>query len=131
MGRKPAKITHAQWGTLLKLHLNLAHPPASNLMARLRKYGATQAVIDAVKAIKCRACEETTLPPSSRSAAYRHCDQFNENLFIDEFQVTLPEGSRVLLLMMLDDASSFRVVVPTKAARTISGKEAKLGMERQ
>ena len=44
---KPEGITMAQWGVLRKLHLNLGHPTAS-LKRRLRTYGVSQHVLDAV-----------------------------------------------------------------------------------
>ena len=47
IGVKPEGITMAQWGVLRKLHLNLGHPTAS-LKRRLRTYGVSQHVLDAV-----------------------------------------------------------------------------------
>ena len=44
---------------------------------------------------------------------------------MDEAEVTLSGGYRVMVLVLADEASGFRMIVPTKAARSISGKETK------
>ena len=49
--------------------------------------------------------------------------EFNENVLMDEFQVSLADGTKLMLLMILDDASSFRVVVPTTGVHSITGEE--------
>ena len=46
-------------------------------------------------------------------------------MFLDEAEVVLTDGNRVLLMAIIDDASSFQVFVPTDALRSISGAEAK------
>lgn len=47
---------------------------------------------------------------------------FNESAYLDEFEVVLSDGTRVLYLMILDAVCSFRVVVPTDMKRSISGE---------
>ena len=51
--------------------------------------------------------------------------EFNQNVFVDEFEVELSDGTKVLSMMILDDASSFRVTIPTANFSSISGSESK------
>jgi hypothetical protein len=60
-------------------------------------------------------------PASTRTSTLKHSKLFNEAVYLDEFEVALADEVRVLFLMILDDASSFRVVVPTDMKRSISG----------
>ena len=46
-------------------------------------------------------------------------------MFLDEFEVELSDGTKVLSMMILDDASSFRVAIPTANFSSISGSESK------
>ena len=43
----------------------------------------------------------------------------------DEFEVELSDGTKVLSMMILDDASSFKVAIPTSNFSSISGSESK------
>ena len=118
-------MTVAQWGVLRKLHLNLSHPTASALKRRLRLYEVPQRILDAVDKLECRICAEVKRPATIRSAAWIQSQEFNENVFLDEIEVVLSDMTRVVIMVILDDASSFRVFVPTKATRTITGVEAR------
>ena len=125
IGVKPEPITMAQWGVLRKLHLNLGHPTAASLKRRLRTYGVSQHVLDAVDSIACRHCQELRRPATTRTATLTTSTEFNQNVFVDEFEVELSDGTKVLSMMILDDASSFRVAIPTANFSSISGSESK------
>ena len=125
IGAKPEGITMAQWGVLRKLHFNLGHPTAASLKRRLRTYGVSQHVLDAVDSIACRHCQELRRPATTRTATLTTSTEFNQNVFVDEFEVELSDGTKVLSMMILDDASSFRVAIPTANFSSISGSESK------
>ena len=125
IGEKPEGITIAQWGVLRKLHLNLGHPTAASLKRRLRTYGVSQHVLDAVDSIACGRCQELRRPTTTRTATLTTSTEFNQNVFVDEFEVELSDGTKVLSMMILDDASSFRVAIPTANLSSISGSESK------
>ena len=125
IGVKPEGITMAQRGVLRKLHLNLGHPTAASLKRRLRTYGVSQHVLDAVDSIACRHCQELRRPATTRTATLTTSTEFNHNVFVDEFEVELSDGTKVLSMMILDDASSFRVAIPTANFSSISGSESK------
>ena len=61
-------------------------------------------------------------PKAVRSANLKHSTEFNENVLLHEAEVILSDGTRMLVMIIIDDASSFRVIIPTKAVRNISGK---------
>ena len=75
IGVKPEGITMAQWGVLRKLHLNLGHPTAASLKRRLRTYGVSQHVLDAVDSIACRHCQELRRPATTRTRNTYHFDR--------------------------------------------------------
>ncbi|CAK0803467.1 unnamed protein product [Prorocentrum cordatum] len=104
-GDKPSDITTAQWGALKKLHLNLSHPSAHALKRRLKSYG------------------ELGRPTTVRSSNLKLSTEFNENAFLDEAEVTLADGARLMVMVILDDASGSRFIIPTTAVRSITGEE--------
>ncbi|CAK0808101.1 unnamed protein product [Prorocentrum cordatum] len=122
-GDKPSDITAAQWGALKKLHLNLSHPSAHALKRRLKSYGASQQVMDAVDKLDCGVCKELGRPTTVRSSNLKLSTEFNENVFLDEAEVILADGTRLMAMVILDDASGFRVIIPTTAVRSITGEE--------
>ena len=124
-GERPEGVTAAQWGALQKLHLNLNHPCAESLKRRLRSYGVKQSVLDSVDHLDCDVCKRIGRPKTVRQAALKKDIGFNEAVSIDEAEVTLPDGFRVMVLAIVDEASGFRMFIPTKAVRSISGKETK------
>ena len=81
---------------LRKLHLNLGHPTAASSKRRLRTYGVSQHVLDAVDSISCRHCQELRRPATTRTATLTTSTEFNQNVFVDEFGVELSDGTKVL-----------------------------------
>ena len=49
--------------------------------------------------------------------------EFGQNVLLDEAEVILSDNTRLVVMVIIDDASSFRVIIPTRAVRSISGKE--------
>ena len=84
-----------------------------------------QHVLDAVDSIACRHCQELRRPETIRTATLTTSTEFNQNVFVDEFEVELSDGTKVLSMMILDDASSFRVAIPAANFSSISGSESK------
>ncbi len=119
-GTKPEDISAAQWGALKKLHLNLSHPSAHALKRRLKSYGVSQEVWDAVDKLDCAVCKELGRPNTTRPANLKLSTEFNENVFLDEAEVILSDKTRLMVMVILDDASSLRVIVPTTAVRSIT-----------
>ena len=58
-----------------------------------------------------------------RTANLQLSTELNENVLLDEAEVILSDNTRLLVMIIIDDASSFRVIIPTKAVRNISGRE--------
>lgn len=111
-----------QWGALKKLHQRLVHPPAETMIRLLRRWGVPRRVLDAVPKLNCETCRQVQRPTTERTGAHKQRKVFNENVYLDEFEVALSDGTRVLCLMSLDEASNFRVVVPTNMERSIGGE---------
>ena len=122
-GRRPDHLTVAQLGALQKLHLNLSHPSAQALRRRLKAYGVPTAILDAVDKLNCSTCAELSRPKSVRTANLKLSTEFNENVLLDEAEVILSDNSRLLVMIIIDDASSFRTIIPTKTVRSITCRE--------
>lgn len=56
--------------------------------------------------------------------------KFNEDVFVDVFDVKLPDDSSCLLLMTIDDASGYAVAVPASGRSKISTDAAIEGFSR-
>ncbi|CAK0798713.1 unnamed protein product [Prorocentrum cordatum] len=93
-GDKPSDIATAQWGALKKLHLNLSHPSAHALKRRLKSYGASQQVLDAVHKLDCGVCKELGRPTTVRSSNLKLSTEFNENVFLDEAEVLYYDAAK-------------------------------------
>ncbi|CAK0903395.1 unnamed protein product, partial [Prorocentrum cordatum] len=100
-GDKLSDVTTAQWGALRKLHLDLSHPSAH---------------------LDCGVCKELGRPTTVRSSSLEFSTEFNENVFLDEAEVILADGTRQMVMVILDDASGFRVIIPTTAVRRPSSR---------
>ncbi|CAK0904441.1 unnamed protein product [Prorocentrum cordatum] len=105
------------------LHLNMSHPSAHALKRRLKSCGASREVLDAVDKLDCGVCKELGRPTAVRSSNLKISTEFNENVFLDEAEVILADGTRLMVMVMLDDASGFGVIIPTTAVRSITGEE--------
>ncbi|CAK0806425.1 unnamed protein product, partial [Prorocentrum cordatum] len=62
------------------LYLNLSHPSAHALKRRLKSYGVSQKVLDAVDKLDCVVCKELDRPNTTRSANLKLSTEFNENV---------------------------------------------------
>ena len=124
-GPKPKGVTVLQWGALKKLHRNMGHAPPSTLKRMLRRWGVVKRIIEAVDALQCSVCNQVKRHDYPGKSSHIHSTLFNENVFIDELEVQLSDGTSVLALMVLDDASSFRVVMPVSGKRTVTAERCK------
>jgi hypothetical protein len=124
-GPKPKGVTVLQWGALKKLHRNMGHAPPSTLKRMLRRWGVGKRIIEAVDALQCSVCNQVKRHDYPGKSSHIHSTLFNENVFIDELEVQLSDGTSVLALMVLDDASSFRVVMPLSGKRTVTADRCK------
>ena len=104
-GPRPDGITLAQWGALQKLHLNLSHPSAQALKRRLKSYGVPTVVLDAVDKLNCSTRAELSRPKSVRAANLKLSTGFNEKVLLDEAEVILSDNTRLLVIIIMDDAS--------------------------
>ena len=52
-------------------------------------------------------------PTTVRSANLKLSTEFNENVLLDEAEVFLSDGTRLMVMVIVDDASSFRAFIPT------------------
>ena len=85
----------------------------------LRRWGVGKRIVEAVDSLKCSVCEQVKRKDYPGKSSYIHSTLFNENVLIDKLEVVLSDGTPILALMVLDDASSFRVVMPVTGKRTI------------
>ena len=127
---RPADIPAEIWDDMKRLHRSLGHPAPSSLVKFLKRFRANDMAIAAANALRCKACAETTRPGDRPAVNYKRADKFNQNIFMDVFEVKLPDGSNQLLAMFLDDASRLGYAVPVHGARNISTTAAEQAMIR-
>ena len=117
-------VTKTQWTALQKLHGKLAHPAQTTLQRMLRRAGARKEVIAAVPFLQCSVCAELVRPPSSRQAAAKDEGdlEFNSDVFMDDMEVVLSDGARVMCKAMVDERTALGVLVALDAKRNTSGE---------
>ena len=121
---KPHNITAGQWSALTRLHDGLAHPSNSSLVRMLRRWKAKPEVLEAAANMRCSVCAEIQRKAPSRRAKEPQVTAFNERVAYDEFECLLTDGTTAYLLMIMDEASNYRVVVPMLSGKKIpSAKE--------
>ena len=116
-GPKPDMVTATQWQALQRLHEKLAHPSTSSLVRMLRRWKAQPNVLEAVALLRCAVCAELRRPNRSRQGIMKAAQYFNHIVGFDEFEVVLSDSHRQMLLMIIDEASSYAVVVPLESTR--------------
>lgn len=71
--------------------------------------------------MQCNECNETRRPPAKRQATEHRAEKFNEKVFLDVFEVKLPDDSSCLLLMTTTgDASKYAAAALVFGRRNIS-----------
>ena len=104
IGPKPDGITDAQWSALRRLHWSLGHPSPTQLQRQLRMWGATGRVVSAVLRIRCTVCLRIVRPQTNRTAtsSVRESWEFGDVIEFDELEVVLSDGTRIMLLGIVD-----------------------------
>ena len=64
-------------------------------------------VLDAVDKLNCSTCAELGRPKTVRAANLKLSTEFNENVLLDEAEVILSDNTRLLVMIIIDDASRF------------------------
>ncbi|CAE7928185.1 GIP [Symbiodinium necroappetens] len=95
-----------------RLHKNLGHPSAEQLVHQLRARGASQALVEAAQAHVCPVCAQLAAPAQAPKSALRSASRLNERLLADTMWVTLPCGKTVPVLSMMDAATRYLVARP-------------------
>ncbi len=118
IGERPDGCSKDVWEELGAIHINLGHPANSSLTRMLLRHGVRPEVIDFVQYIKCSICIELSRKPSEpqTSSGKREATAFHDLISVDEFHVTLSDGHKVMLVLIIDVAS--RLAVSYVPART-------------
>ena len=99
-------------GAIKRLHQNLGHPPARELIKHLRLAGAGEEMIAAADAMRCRTCEKCADPKPHRISKPAALLDFNEAVALDIIFLDTTESTGNLALNMVDLASTYQVVIP-------------------
>ena len=90
----------------------------------LRRWKAKPEILEAAANMRCSVCAEIQRKAPSRRAKEPQVTAFNERVAYDEFECLLTDGTTAYLLMIMDEASNYRVVVPMLSGKKIpSAKE--------
>ena len=123
-------ITPTQWSALKRLHRGLAHPTERSLVRLLRRGRARTEVINSVPYLQCQVCDEIKSPKRRRHATAHRSTRLGERVLTDEFEVTLTDGYKVMIIAILDDASDMVMLVPTLAKSTVGANDIVIAIER-
>ncbi len=99
----------------------------------LLRHGVRPEVIDFVQHIKCSICIELSRKPSEpqTSSGKLEATAFRDLVGVDEFHVTLSDGHKVMLVMIIDVASRLAVSYPlARATTSVSAEELVESLER-
>ena len=124
-GEKPEMVTKTQWTALKNLHVKLAHPAVTSLQRMLRRAGARPEVIAAVPHLDRAVCKELVRPHSERKAAIKENEDqaFNTDVYMDDLEVVLTDGSRQMCKAMIDERTALGVLIPMEASRIVGAEE--------
>ncbi|CAE7795640.1 Copia protein [Symbiodinium microadriaticum] len=105
--------------SLKRLHVNLGHPSASNLMRVLKHGGASKEAVELAKELECDVCKAQAAPKSPPPAQTNRATQFNQRIGIDvKYLPGWKPNQRIPAVNIVDFASSFQIVVPLHGRET-------------
>ena len=105
--------------SLKRLHVNLGHPSAANLMRVLKHGGASKEAVELAKELECDVCKAQAAPKSPPPAQTNRATQFNQRIGIDvKYLPGWKPNQKVPAVNIVDFASSFQIVVPLHGRET-------------
>eukprot|EP00438_Fugacium_kawagutii_P006229 Skav208378 [mRNA] locus=scaffold3508:51885:54965:+ [translate_table: standard] len=99
---------------LAKLHGNFAHPSNDRLARMLQINGASKAIIEGAKCIRCSVCERVSAPRSAPQASAKAPTRFNQQCSSDSFFVFDCAGSRWNITHVVDGFCSLQYAIASK-----------------
>ena len=104
--------------SLHKLHVNLGHPSNSALVRVLKHGGASQSAIDLARNFRCELCESKQRPKPAHPAQEERVTEFNRRIGIDiKYLQGWRANQKIPAVNIVDDASSFQMMVPLSAPK--------------
>ena len=98
---------------LKKLHANLGHPSAQDLVRVLRRSGASEQAVAAAKSLECAVCLNSKQPASALPANTHRSMNFNDKIGLDVMYLAgWKPNQRVPCISIVDYASSLHIVAP-------------------
>lgn len=101
----PHKIRQA----LAHLHVVLGHPSQERLVRMLLVSGASQAVVDMVKGLRCQICQAVRPPGAEPKVNAHRATRFGEKLLGDSFYVWDINGERFNVTHFIDALTEFHI----------------------
>ena len=106
-----------------KLHVNLGHPTATDLVRMLVLHGSiTAEALSAAKKLKCASCDRMRQLPRNRpSKTVKYLGQLSDNVLMDLFYSRNIKGENFTLLGVIDEATNLHQVriLPDKNSDTV------------
>ena len=99
---------------LAKLHGNFAHPSNERLARMLQINGASKAIIEGAKCIRCSVCERVSAPRSAPQTTAKAPTRFNQQCSSDSFFVYDCTGSRWNITHIADGFCSLQYAIVSK-----------------
>ena len=114
IGPRPEGCTKEVWHELADLHRGMGHPSNTSLSRMLARHGCRPEVLEFVRTIECSICIELSRPPTKPLSGGHmlRVIAFRDMVAVDEFFVTLTDGYRMTLILIMDVASRLGVTYP-------------------
>ena len=96
-----------------RLHLTFGHPPRRDLIVFCGQHGASLAVIQAIKALRCETCDrlvKKTRPTVAKIPDLFSCGQFLDKILMDIFYCPDARGVTRMFLGVIDDCTLLHLV---------------------
>ena len=133
IGPRPEGCTKEVWQELERLHIGMGHVSNTGLCRMLARHGVRSEVLGFASQILCSVCIELSRPaadPQSGSASVV-AKRFRDVVAIDEFFVTLTDGLKVTVILMMDMASRLAVTWPlTRVTSAVTSEDIIEALER-
>ena len=99
---------------LSKLHGTFAHPSNERLARMLQINGASKAIIEGAKCIRCSVCERVSAPRSAPQTSAKAPTRFNQQCSSDSFFIYDCTGSRWNITHIVDGFCSLQYAIVSK-----------------
>ena len=111
------KEEQSQFNRLMRVHRNLGHPSNRLLVQILTEARAPQSIVELARNLECPICERMKRVAPSRPANPVRAREVGEVMALDFSHHTTADGTKLMVLNIIDEASKFHVAKVVKMGK--------------